>query len=54
MRQSQIGNQKSKMPLPTRLNDARDLSLERQFAKTDATEIEFPQVTSRPPAAFTP
>src|SRR6266513_5263053 len=47
MRQSQLGNQKSKMLLPTRLNDARDLSLQRQLTKTDPAEIEFPQVTSR-------
>jgi hypothetical protein len=40
--------------LPTRLDDAWDLTLERQFAKTDATEIELAQVAARPAAALAP
>jgi hypothetical protein len=43
----EIGNWKSAMHLPTRLNDAGDLSLERQLAKTDAAQIKLPQVTAR-------
>ncbi len=42
------------MPLPTRLDDAGDLTLQRQLTKTDATEIEFSQVASRPPATLAP
>jgi hypothetical protein len=45
-RQLEIGNS---MFLPARLNDAGDLTLQRQLAKTDAAQIELPQVTSRPP-----
>src|SRR5215212_7941643 len=48
----QIRNSKSAISLPTRLNHARDLPLERQLTKTDAAQVEFPQVTSRPAAAF--
>jgi hypothetical protein len=40
------------MHLPTRLNDAGDLPLERQLAKTDAAQIELPQVAARPATPF--
>src|SRR5678816_4728319 len=39
--------------LPTRLNNAGDLSLQREFTETDATQVELPQITSRPSTAFT-
>jgi len=45
--QLEIGN-----ALPARLNHARDLPLQRQLAKTDAAQIEFPQITSRPAATL--
>jgi hypothetical protein len=53
LRKLEIGNRKLAMYLPARLNHARDLTLERQLAKTDATEVELAQVTSRPPTALT-
>jgi len=40
--------------LPTRLNDARNLSLERQLAKTDAAQIKFPQIAAGPATPFAP
>jgi hypothetical protein len=46
-RQLEIGNE-----LPTRLNDAGNLTLERQLAKTDAAQIELSQVAARSTAAF--
>jgi hypothetical protein len=52
LRKLEIGNRKLAMYLPARLNYARDLTLQRQLAKTDATEVELSQVTSRPPASF--
>ena len=38
--------------LPARLNDAGDLSLQRQFTKADTAEIKFAQVTAGPAATF--
>jgi hypothetical protein len=38
--------------LPTRFNDARDFTRERQLPETDAAELEFPQIASRPAAAL--
>jgi hypothetical protein len=38
---SAIGNWQSEIFLPARLNDARDLTLERQLAETDATQVEL-------------
>jgi membrane-bound inhibitor of C-type lysozyme len=38
--------------LPARLNNARDLALQRQLTKTDATQVELSQVTSGSTAAF--
>jgi len=32
--------------LPTRLNNAGDLSLERQLAKTDAAQTKLPQIAT--------
>jgi hypothetical protein len=49
----EIGNWKLAMYLPARLNNAGDLSLQRQLAKTDAAQIELPQITPRPSAPFT-
>jgi hypothetical protein len=40
------------MTLPTRLNDAGNLTLERQLAKTDAAQIELSQIATRSAAAF--
>jgi hypothetical protein len=51
-RNSEIGNWKSAMTLPTRLNDAGNLTLERQLAKTDAAQIKLSQVATRPAATF--
>jgi len=42
------------MTLPTRLNDAGDLPLERQLAKTDAAQIKLPQVPARPATPLAP
>src|SRR2546422_908080 len=41
--QSAIGNWQSKMFLPTRLDDAGNLALQRQLTKTDAAEIKLAQ-----------
>jgi hypothetical protein len=38
---SEIRNLQPAIFLPARLYDARDLPLERQLAKTDATEVEL-------------
>ena len=38
--------------LPTRLNDAGNLTLERQLAKTDTTQVELAQVAARASAPF--
>ncbi len=40
------------MTLPTRLNDAGNLTLERQLAKTDAAQIKLSQIAARPAATF--
>jgi hypothetical protein len=40
--QSAIGTWQSAIHLPARLNNAGDLTLQCQFAKTDATEAELP------------
>src|SRR5262245_7251830 len=37
---------------PARLDDARDLTRERQLAETDAAQAEIAQVPPRPPAAM--
>jgi hypothetical protein len=42
----EIGNWKSAMSLPTRLNNARNLSQERQLSKTDAAQIELAQIAA--------
>ena len=36
---------------PTRLDDARNLPLERQLAEADAAQLELAQVAARSPAA---
>jgi len=41
------------MSLPARLNDARNLSLQRQLAKTDAAQAELSQVSAWPATALT-
>jgi len=38
--------------LPTRLNDAGDLPLERQLTKTDAAQIKLPQIATCPATPF--
>jgi len=38
--------------LPARLNDAGNLTLERQLAKTDAAQIKLSQIAARSAAAF--
>jgi len=38
--------------LPARLNNARDLPLQRQLTKTDAAQVELSQVTSRAATAL--
>jgi hypothetical protein len=44
----EIGNRKSAMSLPATLYDARNLSLQRQLAKTNATQVKLAQVATRP------
>jgi len=39
------------MSLPATLHDAGNLSLQRQFAKTNAAQVKLAQVTTRPAAA---
>jgi phosphatidate phosphatase PAH1 len=51
-RNSEIGNWKSAMTLPTRLNDAGNLTLKRQLAKTDAAQIKLSQIAARSAATF--
>jgi hypothetical protein len=40
------------MTLPTRLNDAGNLTLERQLAKTNAAQIKLSQIAAGPAATF--
>ena len=49
--QSKIKNRKSL--LPTGFDDAGNLPLERQFAKTDAAQIKFTQVATGATTALT-
>jgi hypothetical protein len=49
----EIGNWQSAMTLPTRLNDAGDLPLERQLTKTDAAQIKLPQIAAGPATPLT-
>src|SRR5258705_11147494 len=42
-----IGNRESATRLPTRLNDAGNLPLQRQLAKTNAAQIKLPQIPAR-------
>ena len=38
--------------LPTRFHNARNLSLQRQLAEADATQVELAQVCARSPATL--
>jgi hypothetical protein len=53
LNQLEIGNRKSAMALPATLHDAGNLSLQRQFAKTNAAQVKFAQVATRPAATET-
>src|SRR2546421_11994337 len=46
--QMEIGDRQSAMSLPTTFHDARNLSGERQFAKTDAAQVKLAQIRSGP------
>jgi len=48
----EIGNCQSAMTLPTRLNDAGNLTLKRQLAKTNAAQIKLSQIAARSAAAL--
>jgi len=48
LNQLEIGNRKSAMALPTTFHDAGNLSLQRQFAETNAAQVELAQVTTGP------
>ena len=41
------------MGLPARLDDAGNLSLQRQLAETDAAQVKLAQVAARSPATLT-
>jgi hypothetical protein len=38
--------------LPTRLNNAGDLSFQRQLAEADTAQIKLPQIAARPTATL--
>jgi hypothetical protein len=48
---NEIGNPKIDNVLPATLHDAGNLSLQRQFAKTNAAQVKLAQVTTRPATA---